>query len=387
MRKLLIGLVLFISPAFGAYNYYRSITIDHTKCGSSDSSSFPVLVSISDTTIKTVANGGHIQHTATQGAPAVTMPADLIFATTSAGSTLLPWEVEFYDPVNGVLVAWVQLPTVSHTANTIFYVLYGNASVSTAQNTGSYTPANVWDVNYVGVYHMGALGVLATDSTSYGNNGSITGATATTGKVGGGAAFSGTSQYINLANPASLRLIGGISIEAWVNPTDRSSYFGVVSKTDSNLPASWDFYLDTSTGIPDFSRDDGSSSPAKLQGTSAPATGSWSHVVATMVGGVGTVATHYLNGGANGSATLSPGGVADTGNNAYIATRDDKVTMFKGSMDEVRISNVARGADWVTTCFNSQNAPGNIGAANFLTYGAETSFAVAIRHRVIAGKE
>src|ERR1700690_2699336 len=100
-----------------AYTYTRSLTIDHTKCGGSDSPSFPVLVSLSDTTLKTVGNGGHIQHTTTQSAPAVKMPADLIFATSSSGATLLPWEVEFYDAVNGILVAWVQL-TVSHSINT-----------------------------------------------------------------------------------------------------------------------------------------------------------------------------------------------------------------------------------------------------------------------------
>src|ERR1017187_4552364 len=93
--KLLIAFLLIASSqAFGAYSFYRSITVDYTKTGSSDLSNFPVLVSISHATLKTVANGGHVQNTTTQSSPGVTMPADLIFATTSAGSTKLPWEVE-----------------------------------------------------------------------------------------------------------------------------------------------------------------------------------------------------------------------------------------------------------------------------------------------------
>ena len=200
------------------YGYYRSITIDHTKCGSSDSSSFPVLVSISDTTLKTVANGGHVQHTCTQSAPAVTMPADLIFATTSVGSTMLPWEVEFYDAVNGILIAWVQLPTVSHTANTVFYVLYGNSGITTAQNTGSYTPQNVWDGNFKGVWHLSESSNPYKDSTSNGNNSTGgTYPTQTTGQFGNGQLFNGSSNFIAFNNvwPTS----GNWTVEGWEKVT------------------------------------------------------------------------------------------------------------------------------------------------------------------------
>src|ERR1017187_5656186 len=132
MRKLLVGLILAASPAFGAWSYCRTIAVDHTQVGAADSSAFPVLVSISHTTFKTVANGGHINNTVTQtGGNAVTTPAGLIFATPPAGSTKLPWEVESYDATNGILIAWVQVPTVSHTADSSFNVLYGDAGVTT----------------------------------------------------------------------------------------------------------------------------------------------------------------------------------------------------------------------------------------------------------------
>ena len=40
-------------------------------------------------------------------------------------------------------------------------------------------------------------------------------------------------------------------------------------------------------------------------------------------------------------------------------------------MDEARISNIARTADWVLTEYNNQFDPGNIGSAGFLTIGNE----------------
>src|SRR5665213_1586753 len=107
-----------------AYAFSRSLTIDHTQCGSSDSSNFAVLVKLDSsnagTTMKTVANGGHIQNTVTQsGGNAVTMPADLIFTSDSGGTTKVPWEIDSYDGTNGILWAWVKLATVSHTSNTV----------------------------------------------------------------------------------------------------------------------------------------------------------------------------------------------------------------------------------------------------------------------------
>jgi hypothetical protein len=45
-----------------AYSYYRSVTIDYTKCGTADSADFPVLVSFTDLNFRTVANGGRVQN-------------------------------------------------------------------------------------------------------------------------------------------------------------------------------------------------------------------------------------------------------------------------------------------------------------------------------------
>src|ERR1035437_8448915 len=119
-----------------AFSYYRSLTIDHTKCGSANSSSFPVLVSLSDATFKDASHSGHVQSSSGY---------DIIFTSDSAGTTKIPWEIESYDNVNGVLVAWVNVATVSHTVDTVIYVFYGDASISTAQNTGTKGPTNVWD--------------------------------------------------------------------------------------------------------------------------------------------------------------------------------------------------------------------------------------------------
>src|SRR5579872_5586228 len=162
-----------------AYAYKRTITVDHTKCGSSDSSNFAVLVKLDSsncgTTMKTVGNGGHIQNTITQsGGSAVTSPADAIFTSDAAGTTQIPYETDYYDGTNGVWWVWVKVATLSHSSDTVFYLYYDDATVTTQQNTGSYSPSNVWDSNYSAVWHLpNGSSLNATDSTSNANNGTI----------------------------------------------------------------------------------------------------------------------------------------------------------------------------------------------------------------------
>ncbi|MEO8368841.1 MAG: LamG-like jellyroll fold domain-containing protein, partial [Candidatus Solibacter sp.] len=79
----------------------------------------------------------------------------------------------------------------------------------------------------------------------------------------------------------------------------------------------------------------------------------------------GTTVSHYLNGVPNGGGTINLT-IADNGKNAKIGSRDDLVTMFKGAMDEVRISSAPRSAGWIATGYNNQSSPStfySIGAA------------------------
>src|SRR5262249_11126149 len=63
-------------------------------------------------------------------------------------------------------------------------------------------------------------GTTVTDSSSNGNNGTITGATwSTAGKYGNALSFNGTNARVNIPNAASLQLTTGMTLEAWVHPS------------------------------------------------------------------------------------------------------------------------------------------------------------------------
>ncbi len=150
------------------YGYYRALTIDHTLCGSSDSSNFPVLVSLTDATLKSVANGGHVNNAS---------GFDIAFSSDSAGLTLIPFELVNYNAATGAIEFWVSVATLSHTTDTVIYMQYGGTSITDHSNK-----AGVWASAYKAVYHLGDGTTLnLTDSSQSGNNLTNVGGTATGG--------------------------------------------------------------------------------------------------------------------------------------------------------------------------------------------------------------
>jgi hypothetical protein len=91
----------------------KAITIDHTKVlGSSSLSDFPMLFSLTDANLRTVPNGG---------ATGKNDGTDLLF-TSSDGMTRLDHELESYNPGTGNVIAWVRIPTLSNTTDTVIYL-------------------------------------------------------------------------------------------------------------------------------------------------------------------------------------------------------------------------------------------------------------------------
>lgn len=153
-----------ITFPWGPFQYRKPITIDYTKVGcSSGVTNFPALISLSGVTeIKTTANGGHVQSASGY---------DITFRA-SDGVTVLDHEVENYNGSAGTLAAWVRVPVLSGTTNTVLYMYYGNSSVSSPTQN----PTGVWDSNFKGVWHLNESPADNTtgghkDSTANVNNG------------------------------------------------------------------------------------------------------------------------------------------------------------------------------------------------------------------------
>src|SRR5580700_7802186 len=116
MRRLSIVAIAVVALALPAsaysngYVYSRAITVASAVVPSTQVN-FPMLVYGTYSYLATFPNGGMIHNTATLNSQAV--PADLIFTSDAAGTTLLKWEVASYAPATGKIEAWVQIPSLS----------------------------------------------------------------------------------------------------------------------------------------------------------------------------------------------------------------------------------------------------------------------------------
>ena len=343
-----------------AFSYYRTITIDKTKVPNTDRTDFPVLVSGTYTYLKTTGNGGNVQNA---------NGYDVGFYSNSSLTTKLKWETEKYTATTGEVVYWVKVPTVSTSTDTVIYMAYGDSSISTDQSD----PTNVWDSNYKSVYHLKDGTTLSmTESTANALNGTNNGATATSGKINGAAAFS--NQYITGGTASSaIDITSNITVSAWINPASlpgANSYRDIVQKGYDGTNEQYALTLQSDSNTTgnqalNFSTYNGSAHSAFWVHGSSITTGNWYYVVGVFNGTSWFV---YSDGVQRGSSTDSTGPAHSAkGLNIGAADLGAYSRYFDGSIDEVRISNTARSADWIATEYNNQNSP-----STFYTVGSET---------------
>lgn len=342
-----------------AFSYKRSITIDHTKCGVADSANFTVYVSITDNTFKLIAGGGHV--TDASG-------FDIIFTSDSAGTTKVPWEIESYDGTNGILKAWVLCANVTFGSDAVFYVFYGDATITTAQNVSSFAPTLAWDTNHKAVYHLGDGTTLSlNDSTVNAKTlGNFNTVVAADGQIRGGANFNGLTNFLYI--PATPITAPPLTFSAWIKATVLAGSVVCIVWTSGN-----DDWIRLGLSPVVFADDNalGGTGYHSVTGTTVLSTGVWYHLAA-IFNPSGLVLTVFVNGVLEGTGVyVAPSNIDQL--NIGVLNRITRIDYFSGIIDEVRVSASVRSASWLLAEYNNQFAPGNIGTPGFLTFGSETS--------------
>jgi hypothetical protein len=370
--KTLFTLALITAPAFGAfptgYNYCKVVTTQHTiVSGTNDLVNYPLAVVLTDADLRTTGNGGLVNNSSGY---------DIGFYPDCSGSgTALKWEMESYAPATGAIVAHVLRPTLSHTADDTIGMYYGG-SFSSFQSTGS----AVWNTGYQGVWHLSS-GTLLTDSTT--NALALTNVntvTSATGQMDGAAGFVYTSaQQLTHADATALRIANTITVSAWIKATTFRPLGLIVAKCLNSGPSQRNYDLDiTDTGFVRFYATQGSSAYRGFTASTALTTGTWYYIVAVYDGSFQRI---YRNGVPDGTNALS--GSVDSALDGPLRIgelQSDTTTYFNGAIDEVRISSVARSADWILTDYRNQSAPGT-----YMSAGPRISSAGRVRHVVSGG--
>ncbi|MEO6719375.1 MAG: DUF2341 domain-containing protein, partial [Ferruginibacter sp.] len=332
----------------GSWLYRKAITIDYTKVGTGPHTNFPALISRADADLQTkaLASGN-----------------DILF-TLSDGTTKLDHEIESYTSASGTIVAWVEIPSLSSTANTVIYMYYGNAAAGAQQNiTGT------WDATFKGVYHMNTV---FTDATSNAYNGTNTGTIAATGKISGGRGFvrSDGIDFIQInglmGSPTSFTL------SAWATLTTPDPNGAEIISMGDNSVLRYDEAGANKTSGVVYNGSGVWSTTAS--GINYAGTG-WHYVTYTF-DNVGHSQKVYVDGvqvatGSNASAPVYTSG----GTNTFIGKHGNaNVNMdFDGTIDEARVAGASRSAGWVLTEYNNQNSP-----STFYSVGAQTCYSLNI---------
>ncbi len=362
----ILSLLLFFAFATSAHagwydsnwNYRKQIIIDASMTPNTDRSWFPALI-----------------YKATDGqlaASACPNGEDILF-TKSDGTTKIDHEIEDFNNGTGELVAWVEIETLSSSIDTIIYIYYGNSGCINQENV-----PGTWDEggsnNFKGVWHLSedpsGIPPQMKDSTSFNNDGTSMGGMGpgdqVGGKVDGSLNFAGSPDnipiyYIQSPDSASLNITGDITVSAWIKPTGGSVTQQGITNKRGVVASGWWLHYENSVMPP--GENCGTDlihwkSNGGLCSTSTVPRNLWTHVVGTLDAADRKI---YIN-GLEDASSGSGGSIGDSSGQAHTIGYG---TGFDGTIDEVRISGISRGADWIRTEFNNQSSP-----ATYLSFGS-----------------
>jgi len=308
------------------WNYYKNITLNASQIPS-DQSYFPVCINITDSDLASNAQADG---------------DDILFASNFGAK--LNHEIELYNSTTGHLVAWVNVTHLdAELCNISMY--YGNAGASNQENVH-----NVWNDDYVAVYHFADL----SDSTDNGYTiDTNSGCVLTDSDLGKGYDFERDDGDYMICSTLLDTFPSKVHLSAWLCPESVTS--------DSRMLYDWNYGMDDQFyssidtdygGNLRFSLEVGNSFYS-VDSSNTVSAGEYyfhSHLYEdnSVIKGWKDE-TKVTDGTSHG--TMSSGASADFN----IGSNRGEATNYDGIYDELRISDVARSDDWITTAYNSMN--------------------------------
>ena len=333
------------------WGYRKQITIDHTKVNA-NLTDFPVLIDIIDDDLAA--------HAQADG-------DDILFMDGDGVANKLDHEIELYQASSPAhLVAWVRIPLLSSSTDTTIYLYYGKPGTSSKEN-----PEGVWDTSFDGVWHLDEISGTVYDSTSHNYDGTpLNGAIQdATGKVDGTDEFDGvndsiaTTYYPNDGAHTLEFLMNVDSLEG--NPDSISGqYYQSVGCHDSqNHRFYGGIFYDTVESESEvvFGMGNGYKGGTVESAATGMSAGTWYYIVVTADG---SIARYYLDTIEKDSFTYTQTGSSVDGFHLGSKTLNKSGgglnpldSFLDGKVDEVRISNVVRSAEWLAATFENITDP------------------------------
>jgi len=327
------------------------ITIDHTKIDS-ELTDFPLMVLLS-------ASSGQSSADVTDVFDKLGSDANRkkIAVTTAEGTTQCYVEIERWDHSNEKAWLHVKVPTVKANVDTILYLYYDASqpdNTTYVGDTGDAAAQSVWDSDFMAVYHLdedptGGAGAIK-DSTGNHNGTAYNMESGDLGsqKVGNGLTFGGTNEYIDCG--AGPTISGDITVEAICKRGTMSGLEALLTKYDSNDDHGWLLYLSAS-GAALFDGRDGSGNYRSSGAGPECDDDAFHYLAGQREGSVWRIHEGESNVTQNDVGTS--GTIHTSARNLNAARSAQLGFYYQGSLDECRISNIARNAAWRKATYNT----------------------------------
>ena len=228
---------------------------------------------------------------------------------------------------------------------------YGNVNTSSVPITVSNSGPGSGLVLALG-FNEGS-GASVGDSSGFNNAGTgFNTAWTATGKYGKALNFNGTTALVSVPDAPSLDLTNGMTLEAWVNPSQVSAWRTLIMKESAISPiprngwsvlTAYGMYANTDTSRPNVFFN-GPVNGYEVRGTSQVPVNAWTHVAATFDG---SNLRMYINGNLQATAAATAP-IATTADALRIGGNNIWGEYFQGLIDEVRVYNRALSASEIS---------------------------------------
>jgi hypothetical protein len=348
--------------------YKKDITVDHTEVVA-DLTDFPLLIDIIDTDLHNdVLPGGE----------------DIAFMV---NGQFVEHEIEFFDrdysPTEAHLIAWVKVPFLSSSTDTVVTMLYGNSDTRSLQTSG------VWS-DYEIVHHMNEQPNRSLDDSSgnqhYGSSfGDMTGSASVAGAIGSSIDFDGSNDAIAVGQIDTDEW-SSFTVTGWVyhDMTGDDRIFSKAPNTDPQNPIVH-FAIDGSDRFTIRMKTDGTGggSSGSVPSNALVNPGSWTFLAWSWSAATASIRL-YVN-GAFDKAVARDG---DTLYDSEQAVNQDSFSLcpfiignwqtgtadnrfFDGKIDEIRMTQMVLTDGWIETEYNNQFSP-----SAFYSVGSEQASSI-----------
>jgi len=339
-----------------------TFSIDHTKIDAT-LTDFPVMIKLDDLNdvwAEIVSNNDRKK----------------LKVKTSPGDVECYVEIEHFDVSSKKGVLWTKIPSISSSADTKFTLEVGLVSDNTSYvgDTGDAPAKDVWDSNFIGVWHMaqdpnGDVADAIKDSTSNSNHGtpagSMTSADLIDGKIGKAIDFDGGDDEINCGVDASLDLTTNFTLEAsiktdhdWV-PSNQK-YYNILAKHSLFASGTYGLRIYERSTNSELHVQCGTRNSERASTTLALkdvsfANGVWNHIVGTMLeaGKINLFINGVEDWDAQDDAIIINNITGEPLKIGSSTIEDAADLRWKDQIDEVRISDIARSAAWIKATYYS----------------------------------